>query len=214
MVRAMSQRTEFVLVVLVAFALPVLSSMASLFAPSTQPAITEDGLRGLVVYEAIVLAGLLGLLRMRGWQRGHLGIVWSGWDAPAAMLLTLVTAFACNAVDLATRSLVKLPPQSTDALVAHGIPLATVALVSMVNPLFEELVLCGYVVGVLKPLRGAAFAINVSTALRLSYHLYQGAPALQIIPVGLLFAGWYARTGRLWPVVLAHAAFDAMALLQ
>ncbi|GAB1596743.1 CPBP family intramembrane glutamic endopeptidase [Lysobacter claricitrinus] len=210
----MSQRTEFVLVVLAAFALPVLSSLTSLFAPSTQPMITEDGLRGLVVYEAIVLVALLALLRVRGWQRGHLGVVWSGWDLPAAVLLTVVTAFACNAVDIAMRVLVQVPPMPPDAIVAHGIPLAMVALVSMVNPLFEELVLCGYVVGVLKPLRGAAFAINVSTALRLSYHLYQGAPAVMIIPVGLLFAGWYARTGRLWPVVLAHAAFDAMALAQ
>ena len=211
---SMSQRAECVLVLLVAFALPVFSSLSALVAPSTEPAVTEVGLRSLIVYEGVVLLALLPLLRMRGWQRAHLGVVWNGWDVPAAMLLTGVTACACIAVDAMMRGLSPSPVPSPDSIVAHGIPLATVALASMVNPLFEELFLCGYLVGVLKPARGAAFAINASTALRLSYHLYQGAPSLQIIPVGLLFAAWYARTGRLWPVVLAHAAFDAIALLR
>jgi len=212
--RSMSQRTECVLVLLIAFALPVVSSLASLAAPPTAPAITEDGLRSLILYEAVVLLALLPLLRLRGWERAHLGVVWNGWDLPAAVLLIGVTLAACSMVDVGLRTFAHAATPSPDAMVARGIPLATVALASMVNPLFEELFLCGYLVGVLKPARGTAFAVNASTALRLSYHLYQGAPSLMIIPVGLLFAAWYARTGRLWPVVLAHAAFDAMALAR
>lgn len=211
--RSMSQRAECLLVLVVAFALPVLSSLASLVAPSAEPAVTEAGLRSLIAYESVVLLALVPLLRLRGWERAHLGVVWNGWDLPAAVLLTVVTAGACLAVDAATRGLSPTPVPPTGSMVARDIPLATVALASVVNPLFEELFLCGYLVGVLKPARGTAFAVNASTALRLSYHLYQGAPSLEIIPVGLLFAAWYARTGRLWPVVLAHAAFDAIALL-
>ncbi|AXK72908.1 CPBP family intramembrane metalloprotease [Lysobacter sp. TY2-98] len=212
--RSMSQRTECLLVLLVAFAMPVLSSMTSLIAPSTQPAITEDGLRSLIVYEAVVLLALLPLLRLRGWQRAHLGAVWNDWDLPAGALLTLVTLLACGVLGVLMQEVAHIVPPAPDTLVARDIPIATVALASMVNPLFEELFLCGYLVGVLKPARGTAFAVNASTALRLSYHLYQGAPSVLIIPVGLLFAAWYARTGGLWPVVIAHAAFDAMALAR
>lgn len=210
--RSMSQRTECLLVLLVAFAMPVLSSVMALIAPSTQPAITEDGLRSLIVYEGVVLLALVPVLRLRGWERAHLGIVWSRWDLPAGALLTLATLLVCSALAVLLQDVAHIVPPPRDALVARDIPLATVALASMVNPLFEELFLCGYLVGVLKSARGTAFAVNASTALRLSYHLYQGTPSVLIIPVGLLFAAWYARTGRLWPVVIAHATFDALAL--
>jgi len=33
-----------------------------------------------------------------------------------------------------------------------------------------------------------------------------------IVPLGFIFTYWYARTGRLWPVVLAHALFDVAGL--
>jgi len=50
--------------------------------------------------------------------------------------------------------------------------------------------------------------------LRLSYHLYQGAQGVvSIVPLGLVFTLWFARTGQLWPVIVAHAIFDFAALV-
>ena len=47
-----------------------------------------------------------------------------------------------------------------------------------------------------------------------SYHFYQGAlGVLGITPMVLLFAYWFARTGRLWPLVVAHALQDFTALV-
>ena len=31
-------------------------------------------------------------------------------------------------------------------------------------------------------------------------------------PLALLFAWWYARTARLWPLIVAHAMLDLAAL--
>ena len=46
------------------------------------------------------------------------------------------------------------------------------------------------------------------------YHFYQGAlGVLSITPMGPLFAYWFARTGRLWPLVVAHALQDFTALV-
>jgi uncharacterized protein len=57
--------------------------------------------------------------------------------------------------------------------------------------------------------------VNVSVAIRLVYHLYQGAiGVVTIIPFGLIVTWWYARTGKLWPILVAHAAIDFMGLLQ
>ena len=45
------------------------------------------------------------------------------------------------------------------------------------------------------PVVSVATAVNISAAIRLSYHLYQGvAGVLSVVPMGLLFAIWFART--------------------
>ncbi|WP_258078145.1 CPBP family intramembrane glutamic endopeptidase [Xanthomonas axonopodis pv. vasculorum] len=46
--------------------------------------------------------------------------------------------------------------------------------ISLINPIFEEVFVCGYVIGALESRHGRAFAVNVSVAIRTSYHLYQG----------------------------------------
>jgi membrane protease YdiL (CAAX protease family) len=53
----------------------------------------------------------------------------------------------------------------------------------------------------------------VSVGIRLLCHLYQGPLAVGIVPVGLVFTWYYARTHRLWPVVIAHAISDFVALV-
>jgi membrane protease YdiL (CAAX protease family) len=73
---------------------------------------------------------------------------------------------------------------------------------------------CAYIVSALKERRGVAFAVNVSTALRVTYHLYQGAAGvISVVPVGLVFAYYYARNGKLWPLIVAHGILDFIALM-
>lgn len=61
--------------------------------------------------------------------------------------------------------------------------------------------------------RSPWFAANVSAGGRLLYHLYQGPLAVVgILPSALLFGYWFARAGRLWPLVVAHAILDALAV--
>jgi len=72
----------------------------------------------------------------------------------------------------------------------------------------------GYVIAALKDVRGTTFAINVSVVIRLVYHLYQGiSGVLSIIPMGLIFGYWFARKGRLWPLIAAHALLDLVPFL-
>ena len=54
--------------------------------------------------------------------------------------------------------------------------------------------------------------MNVSTAIRLSYHLYQGAAGvISIITTGLIFGYWFARTRQLRPLVAAHGYLNFVA---
>jgi membrane protease YdiL (CAAX protease family) len=70
------------------------------------------------------------------------------------------------------------------------------------------------VVAALKERADVSTAVTISTAIRLLYHLYQGPIAfVGIVPFGFVLAWWYARTGRLWPVIVAHALADFVALV-
>jgi len=61
---------------------------------------------------------------------------------------------------------------------------------------------------------GLVTAMNVSIAVRLVYHLYQGPMA--VIPIaifGVVVTFAYVRFGRLWPVVVAHGLLDFVAFM-
>jgi membrane protease YdiL (CAAX protease family) len=50
--------------------------------------------------------------------------------------------------------------------------------------------------------------------LRGTYHLYQGfGQALGNAVMGALFAWWFQRTGRLWPLLVAHTLLDVVAFV-
>lgn len=87
-------------------------------------------------------------------------------------------------------------------------------LVSVVNPIFEEGFVCGYVLSALTSKVGINAAVAVSVAIRLTYHLYQGPIALlSVIPMGAIHALWYAKAQRLAPIIISHAILDFVALV-
>lgn len=91
-------------------------------------------------------------------------------------------------------------------------PLAAVT--SLVNGLFEESIVVGYVIPALSARKSIIYAVNVSVLIRLLYHLYQGPiAALSIVPLGLLFAFVFVKTKNLWPLVAAHAVFDFVGII-
>ena len=79
----------------------------------------------------------------------------------------------------------------------------------------EEVIAVGYLLTRLRDLRwGPWAAIAASAALRGTYHLYQGfGQALGNAVMGALFAWWFQRTGRLWPLIVAHMLLDVVAFV-
>lgn len=57
-------------------------------------------------------------------------------------------------------------------------------------------------------------AIAASALLRGCYHLYQGISAgVGNLAMGAIFGYWWHRTGRLWPLVVAHGVIDTVAFV-
>lgn len=204
-----------VLVLTIVFSPFIASEIWQLFHPVAGPPITAAHLRGLLIVEPILALQALWLLRLRGWRFESLGLRVDLKGTLEGVLLAAATWIVCVVVFYLAWVLLPLDVQEwRKPLAASGIAPELALVVSIVNPLFEEIFVAGYVVSTLKAQDKAWLGINLSAGIRLAYHLYQGQRGiLSVLPVGLVFAGWYRRTGRLWPLVVAHAIFDFTGLM-
>jgi len=217
--RSLPLASEVTLVLLTAFGLSIPVSLAALFGglPSqASPVITNEALLTLALYEFVILIVLGAFLRLRGWTLERLGLWPSARDALLGCALAALAYLGYALLELGAGSLWPALAQAAKAshLLGTDLSWGSVLLVSAVNPLFEELFLCGYVIAALRERLGVTAAINVSAGVRVFCHFYQGAiGVLGIVPIALLFAYWYARSGRLWPLIVAHAILDITALM-
>ncbi len=86
---------------------------------------------------------------------------------------------------------------------------------AVANALAEELLVVAYLITRLRQLgSGEGATVLASAALRGSYHLYQGFGGLVgNLVMGLVFARFWQRTTRLWPLICAHALIDIIAFI-
>lgn len=206
---------EFFIIILMAFGFGFLNALlvlAYLFEGSFVPGsdFSDEGVWWLLQYEGIVLVLAIAFLWVRGFDFSLLGFrpTWSqtliglGLGLFAIFLFQFTWEF-CEFIlgDLDVAAV----PLLENVSVGFGAVMGIVIL----NSLYEELFVTGYVVARLEPLRGAVFALNASVALRMSYHLYQGFQGvISIIPLGLLFAGFFVYTRRLWPLMVGHGTIN------
>jgi membrane protease YdiL (CAAX protease family) len=75
--------------------------------------------------------------------------------------------------------------------------------------LVEEPIVVGLLVVLLTAARRPAWEVYTLAVLaKVAYHLTYGLPVLALVPAALVIVWLYRRTGRLWPVILAHAAYN------
>lgn len=86
----------------------------------------------------------------------------------------------------------------------------------LINPFFEELIVRAFTMIEVGLLTGRTYlAIIISTLLQTSYHLYQGTYAtIVLLVMFLVFSIIFAKYKRIMPLIIAHAIFDIIALLQ
>ena len=180
-------------------------------------AFTDVHLFGIVAFELLIAALLVPWLRRRGWSPREVAGDPSPLDIVRGIGVWLLGVGCYTATFIIFYA---LQPEVARALASEpGFPgaapsAAAVVLVSVVNPVFEEFLWLGYGVTRHSPGLGVRGAAALSVVLRTLVHLYQG-PALMlgVLPLGVAFTWYFVRTRRLWPVVVAHALFDAMGLV-
>jgi len=145
----------------------------------------------------------LGLRRPRSWWRA-LGL------ALAVLLALLVVEVALEAILHGTREQ-GLQPKHWDS--AKAVPFVLNAIVvAVVAPIVEELTYRGLGFAVL--LRFGAFIAVVGTALAFAadHGLVEGFPALFVFGIAVAFLR--LRTDSVYPGMLLHATFNALALAE
>ena len=91
------------------------------------------------------------------------------------------------------------------------IPVLIIA--AFANGWAEEVIVVAFLLTRLRQLRvNPVVALLAASLLRGAYHLYQGFSAgLGNVAMGLVFGYVWQRTGRLWPLIIAHGLIDSVA---
>ncbi len=153
--------------------------------------------------------------------RARLGLVWprprrdAGLDLGRGALLAAAIGIPGLGLYVVGRAIGQtvlidtsgLPPQWWRALV--------LVLSALAVALLEEGIAVGYLVTRLRDLAWRPWtAIAASAVLRGSYHLYQGWPmALGNMVMGVVFATYFSKRGRLGPLIVAHVVLDLVSFL-
>ncbi len=217
-IRALPGWAEFAVVIASAFGVSIAISLTAFVLALEFPfSFTSKDLFATVTTELLTLAALACFLRLRGWRPSALGFHRLGWRdlRDSVVLFIAIYVLVSGLMSVASVLAPGASAHLTSALVlTNELSWSSIVAISVVNPIFEEVFVCAFVLEALRQ-RGLATAVASSVAIRFIYHLYQGViGALSVGLMGLAFAGYYWRYGRLWPVIIVHAAFDFSALAQ
>ena len=104
---------------------------------------------------------------------------------------------------------------SPAGLEAHWWAVPVLLLAAVKNAVLEEVIAVGYLPERLRELNWRGWQITAASALlRGSYHLYQGiGPGIGNVVMGVVFAEYYRRRGRVAPLVVAHTLIDMVAFV-
>jgi membrane protease YdiL (CAAX protease family) len=145
----------------------------------------------------------IGLTRFRAGDVGTGLLLWVASFILVLVLAQLFQYFGQREVDFLTEGL----PLWFRAIQA--------VLIAVTAGITEEIVVRGYAQTRLEQLRApTAVILLLPTALWGVLHVYQGlGAALTIFGLGLMYAWYFHRTRRLWPLILAHILFDMTQLV-
>lgn len=207
----LSPRAEVVLVLVISFSYFVATSLVVLLSGIRSFDLTAGRvLRGIAV-EVAILGGVGWILGARG--RSLLALVGRfSWRSVLAGI-PLAVGYYVFYVAVVLASILFLGPEMQQyAVQMHPLaPFTLMVVFILVNSVFEETLVTGYVVSALQG-KGATIAICGSAGLRVLYHLYHGPAAmLAILPLGLAFAAVYWRWRKLWPLYVAHTLANLVA---
>lgn len=204
--------------VAVSYGSATIFSINSLLAGPTTETTAPDQLLVATLFQLALLglglllgAGAMALAghgRLREWLAGRPGTTPGSWSLTSGVALAAL--MAGYGLMLATRVPAPPNPDASDS------PVVAITRGIILGGLGEELLVVALPIVTARALAPRVMTrpdaqillIAVVTAMRMSYHLHYGPWALALLPWALLTAVVYLRLGQVWPLILAHAAYN------
>ncbi len=159
----------------------------------------------IIVYEVIMLTIIACFLKYRQWTYKDFNLDFSIKMVGVAILLVIIRETTGAFI---TKSLIGLnilnPETLHDPSIALQSNIVSMALIAVVNSIYEEILLIGYLFRRFEKYHPAV-VIAISFVVRASYHTYQGWMNMPMVFVlALVFGIYYIRYKKLWPLIIAH----------
>lgn len=228
-------KVEIAIVLLVTFGLSGMSSILSLIEDALQSAALSDQTVALNSSRSSfglidLLFQLTSILRLCAWGALGLYLLWRADLVPKAIGLSRPRVKTDLGPGIGLAGLVGLPGLVLylvgnalgfnlnvvpSALDDHWWRVPALVLYALANSGAEEIIVVAYLITRLRRLGfGENTSLVCSALLRGSYHFYQGVGGgIGNFLMGLVFGRYWQRTGRLWPLLTAHALIDIVAFV-
>jgi uncharacterized protein len=208
-IRSFSVPTEFCLVIFIGFGLTIVGTLAWLinYVPgilTTPTSLRLDNAAIIegVVFRVVTLSLVLWIGRIRGWSLTTFGLRLSWKDTFAGVLLFLAFLLIQRILGFLMREVFH---STVDFHRVIALTIPFIILISIVNPIFEEVLECGYFFQALKS-HGMWITVLASAIFRGFLHANMGMSGFVFMfAEGLLHGFFYWRWRQLWPLILAHA---------
>lgn len=216
-IRNLPASVEFCLVIFICFGLSLFTGIRGfahhLMHVAKPFPLSDRMVLWLVCYELLALMLVLWIARVRGWSFKTFGLRVS-WKWTGAAILLLIVALVMLSFQTVIFNLLNPPDGKVEPLTNSGLTLPFVTLLTVINPIFEELMEVGYFFHALKRY-GVWPAVLASAFFRALLHGYAGFNlAAGVLLLGLIFGSAYAWWRQMWPLILAHAIIDFFALYR
>lgn len=210
--RTTTNPAEAIGIVALCFGWFILGSAYAVSAGFQGGVFSESGMLELVLVELVLGAAALRILRFRGFDIAAL-YPHPSWAGVGLGVLVAICAGLAGTAAMAPFNYSRYAEPLERLMGGSPIGVGTLVLVGLVNGTYEEIFLLGFL---LRGLRGygLSVAIGVAVLVRVLYHLYQGPlGAMYVGAFGLVLSLYFAASGRLFPVVFAHALWDIIPFL-
>jgi uncharacterized protein len=208
-IRSFSVPTEFCLVIFIGFGLTIVGTLvwlinhadAATVAPSAMRLNNDAIIEGLV-FRVVTMSVILWIGSMRGWSLATFGFRPSWKRTGAGVLLFVASLLVQRILGFITREIFH---STVDFHRVIELTIPFIILISIVNPVFEEALECGYFFQALQR-HGAWLTVLASAVFRGFLHASMGLSGfIFMFTMGLLYGFVYWKWRQLWPLIVAHA---------
>lgn len=166
----------------------------------------------LVILEIIILLFISVFLEFRKWKLKDFNLHFT-WTLPLIAVVLVASRLSIGGI-------LRLVFEWSGCDLGQPIDLRLEAslmscfLVIIVNSIYEEVLLLGYLFKRLEKFH-PLIVILISMMIRESYHLYQGWYRLPMgISLGLVYGWYYYKYKKLWPPIMAHGITNALSFFS